>query len=188
MSESQIPTESNPATGDAKPTGAKRIHSVIVLLVIGATLVLIVVIYNALFPKAFWQSRDLEQNRVKWESQHITHYQISLYLPTRIYYYYDRMPITFEVKDGKVISMVNALGVTVVPGDLWYNAYYSPNTFTIPGLFSYADQKILERPPAIRISYDPSLGYPTEIYINPYVEPCCQDFSFTVQNFQVLPP
>lgn len=188
MRVSQIPTDSNPTTGDAKRAGGKRIHGLIVLLVIGATLVLIAVIYNIFFPKAFWQSRELEQNRLKWESQKITHYQISLYLPTRIYYYYDRMPITFEVKDGKVISMVNALGETVVPGDLWYNASDSPKTFTIPGLFSYADQKIRERPPVIRVSYNPSLGYPTEIYINPYVEPCCQDFSFTVQNFQVLPP
>jgi hypothetical protein len=188
MIESQKPTESTPTSRDAKSTESKGHQRFVVILVIGVTLILIAVLYNVLFPKAFWQSRELEQNRLKWESQKITHYRISLFLPTRIYYYYDRMPISFEVKDGEVVLMLNALGETVLPGDLWYSAFFSPKTFTIPGLFSYADQIIWEKPPAIGITYDPSLGYPTEIYINPWVEPCCQDFSFKVNSFQVLPP
>ena len=44
----------------------------LISLVIAAIVILLILIYNALFPKAYWQSRELEQNRAKWESQHIT--------------------------------------------------------------------------------------------------------------------
>jgi hypothetical protein len=83
---------------------------------------------------------------------------------------------------------VDALGQSVSPVDDNDFRYYYPYAFTIPGLFSYAHQTFWEKPPEIVVSYDPTLGYPTSIYIDPSVEPCCQDFTFTVRSFQVLTP
>jgi hypothetical protein len=183
MSESQIPTDLNPPPGNIKRAGKKGINRLIGLLLIGVNLILFVVIYKTLFPKVFWQARELEQNQVKWESQQITHYRISIDLPGFGDYYYDQNPITFEVKDDKVILILNAQGETISLGDSWNYGDFTPKTYTIPGLFAYADQKIRERPPLIRISYDPSLGYPTQIYLVPWREPCCQDFTFTVADF-----
>jgi len=186
MTESQIPTDTNPTTGNTMSIRGKGIPKLLVPLVIGVIVVLIAVIYNALFPKAFWQSRELEQNRTKWESYHITHYRISLSLPYSSSNY-DRMPLIVEVKDGNVISVVDAHGQTISPKDDEDIAYYYPDRLTIPGLFSYAYQTFWEKPPIIKVSYDPFYGYPETIYIDPYIEPCCQDFTFEVRNFEILP-
>jgi hypothetical protein len=164
-------------------------YIVLILLGIGAIIVLIALIYNALFPKAFWQSRELKQNLAKWESQNITHYRMSLALVGYGYDYgYDRMPLTVEVTDNKVVSVVDAQGQRISPGK--ENPFYSiyPQAFTIPGLFTIAHDWFMETPPVINVSYDPTLGYPTSIYVDPYMEPCCQDFTYTVRNLQVLPP
>ncbi len=173
---------------DAASTGGikKSAITLVVLLEIGAIVILAALIYNTLFPEAYWQSRELDQNLAKWQSQHITHYRMSVHLP------YSTMrasptPFTVDVRDGKVVSVVDALGQRISSendADFSYDSQY----FTIPGLFSYAYQTIWEKPPLIRVFYDPALGYPDSIYVDPYTEPCCQDFAIAVQDFQVLPP
>jgi hypothetical protein len=165
----------------------KPTHTLIVLLGIGAIAILAYLLYYTLTFRAFWLSLELKQNQAKWESQHITHYRMSFDLPYS-YINYDRMPLTVEVKDGKVVSVVDARGETISPEGDKNTANVYPYPFTIPGLFSYIYQAIWERPPVIQVSYDPALGYPESIYIDPYSEPCCQDFTFGVQDLQVLPP
>ncbi|MGA7194297.1 MAG: DUF6174 domain-containing protein, partial [Anaerolineales bacterium] len=87
-------------------------------------------------------------------------------------------------------SATDARGETVLPVDtplVLFSPFDSPSAFTIPNLFSYAYQTIWKKPPEVEISYDPVLGYPKTIYIDPFTEPCCQEFSISVQDFQVLP-
>ena len=195
MTKSQIPPESNPSTGDAIRTRVKSTPWLTALLVAGAIIILILLIYNLLFPKAFWQSRELDQNQKKWESQNITHYQMSI--DSRGYgYINDRMPLKVEVRDDKIISVVDSRGNNFSPAnDPDFGPYY-PDIFTIQGLFSYAHKTIWdnsyhtiwEKFPSIRVTCNPDLGYPEEIFVNPYPEPCCQDLTITVRDFQVLRP
>jgi hypothetical protein len=185
MTESQIPPNSNPNTGKTMTIRAKSIPGHIVLLVMGAIAILIALIYTVFLPKAFWQSRELEQNRIKWQDQNITHYRMSLTLPFTGSNY-DQMPLTVEVKDDHVISVVDTHGETVSPDDE-ETAYYYPDGLTIPGLFAYADQTFWESPRTIKVTYDPVFGYPETLSVDPYTEPCCQDFSFEIRNFEVLP-
>lgn len=131
-------------------------------------------------------SPEIERNQAKWESQHITHYRMSLNL-LGYGYNYSRMPLTVEVKDGEVITVVDARGETVSPKDHEVTVDDYPNGFTIPGMFSYADRTCGESPPAMKVSFNPVLGYPTTIYVDPYTEPCCQDFTIEVRDFEVLP-
>jgi hypothetical protein len=185
MTRSQAPKESYPITENVMGARAKGIRGLVIPMAIGAIVILIALIFNALFPREYWQSRELEQNRAKWESQHITHYRMSLTLPFFISNY-DRMPLTVEVKNGKVISVTDVHGETVFPendGDLTRDY----PELTIPGLFSYVQQTYLEKPASIEVTYDPVLGYPTTIYVDPYVEPCCQDFTYDVRDFKALP-
>jgi hypothetical protein len=172
----------------------KKFAYVLVVLEIGAIVILAILIYNTLFPKAYWRSRELErdravleQNWAKWNRQHITHYRMSLAL-LGYGYDFDRMPLTVEVKDGKAVSVVDVRGETVSPEDAENMEKNYQHAFTIPGLFSYGYQTFLEKPPGIQVYYDPALGYPTSIYVDPYTEPCCQDFTYTVRDLQVLPP
>lgn len=132
---------------------------------------------------------ELDKSRAKWDNAHITHYQMSIYIP------YSSggignlpMPLTVEVQDGNVVSVADAHGERVSPNDNVDSSYYYENYFTIPGLFSHVHQIYLEKPPSIRVTYDPTLGYPYSIYVNPYVEPCCQDYEIIVESFQVLSP
>jgi Family of unknown function (DUF6174) len=130
----------------------------------------------------------LQENRSKWENQNITHYQMMIDFPANGFT--DRMPLTIEVKDGKVISMVDVNGeklpLTKDFRDEFVTEY--PDAFTIPGLFSFAEKIYEEKPAEIDVSYDPELGYPTTIFVDPFTEPCCQDFAFEVQKIQILQP
>ena len=187
MTKSQIPTNSNSTTGNKKSTSAKSLPIFIVLVAIGVIVLLIPEIVKVLFPNASGQPYKLEKNRTKWESYHITHYRMSLALPPSDSNY-NQMPLIVEVKDGIVISVVDAHGKIVSPtlaGDIVYGY---PDNLTIPGLFSYTNKIYLEKPLSIDVTYDPILGYPTIIYVDPYAEPCCQEYTIEVKDFQILPP
>jgi hypothetical protein len=136
------------------------------------------------------QTQELEQNQTKWENQHITHYRISINLPYETTDYGELpMPLTVEVKESNVVLVMDAQGNIVTPEGKHEPtvAYYYRNFFTVPGLFSYLHQYYLKKPPDIRITYDSTLGYPEKIYIDPYTEPCCQDFTIEIMNFEILP-
>ena len=186
MTESQFPTDPNPVTEFLTRPKTKGVRVLIILLVTGAIFGLIALIYNALFPKAYWQSRELEQNQAKWESQHINHYRMSLVLPFSSNHF-GLNPLTVEVQDGKVISAVDVRGEIISPEDDQEFAYLYP-LFTIPGLFSDTYKKFWGNPEDMEVSYDPSFGYPSSIYINQFAEPCCQGYTITVTNFQILSP
>ena len=187
MKESQNPKPNNPTQGNtinAWGIGIRKL--VILILVIGAIVVLISLIFNLLAPQinAYSQSSELEKNKAKWESHHITQYRMSVAF---LGYGFNDNAIWVEVKKGKVISLVDSLGNNVPPENIPDVGFRYPNAFTIPGLFSFAHQTILAKPNVLNISYDLTFGYPTDIYIDPYVEPCCQDSDIVVRDFQVLP-
>ncbi len=132
----------------------------------------------------------VQKNRTLWESQHITHYQMSVAPPYASDSYGSLpMPLKIEVNDGVVISITDANNKLISRTDYSDASYYYENFFTIPGLFSYtANQYYSKHSPAdMQITFDKVLGYPNSIYINPWTEPCCQSFTITVQNFQILP-
>jgi hypothetical protein len=124
--------------------------------------------------------RDLQENQAKWESQHITHYQMVVDGDQEF------LPLLVEVKDGTVVSAVNAQGEKL-SSDSDEMRYY-PHYFSIPALFSFLSQMYAETPPSIGVDYDPTFGYPVGIGIDPFTEPCCQDFSISIQDFRVLSP
>lgn len=124
--------------------------------------------------------RDLQENQAKWESQQITHYEMT------VDGYEEFLPMIVEVKDGDVVSVVNAQGKKVLMDSDEMRNY--PHLFSIPALFSYLSQTYADSPPSMSVDYDPVLGYPVSIHIDPFTEPCCQDFSFYIQDFHILSP
>lgn len=136
-------------------------------------------------------TKALEENRAKWESHHFTHYQWTLgiagYDSTEVL---TRAPLTIEVVEDKPISIVDVNGKAVESDDPDFIGYftYEPEIFTISGLFKLIEKYYLSKPPAMSVTYDPDLGYPTEIYLDPYKEPCCQDITYTITDFKSLEP
>jgi Family of unknown function (DUF6174) len=160
-------------------------YFVIVIFGVGAILILTILIYAILSYSGFWQLLELKQNQTKWESRHITHYQFALNFSG---YGNDRWPITVEVKDEKVVKLIDPLGHQVSPTDIANIAPYTPNEFTIMGLFAFAQETVSKHLPSMHVTYESTFGYPKEIYIDPFVEPCCQDYSLDVKDFKVLSP
>jgi hypothetical protein len=116
----------------------------------------------------------LAQNEAKWISTQPIHYtmEVDAYSPD--------MPWTIEVQNGKVISAVTAQGYSMPIDDSVLN-------FTVSALFKDIESRYEYHAPLIRISYNPTYGYPEDINIIPYSEPCCQGYQIHIKNFQVLP-
>jgi hypothetical protein len=179
MSESEQATDPQPKRGGVLRVLAIGYFSVCAIL-------LLVLFYNTRLSPRARQTRELQQNWARWESQHITHYRMSLDLPYASASH-DRLPLKVEVRDGVAVSVVDAQGHVVSPeSDDDFRNYY-PAAFTIPGLFSVAQGLIDKKPPSITVSYDPALGYPAYIWIDPWTEPCCQSMDYDVSDLEALP-
>ena len=175
--------ETNSVAQNILKPKTKSVSLFVVILAIGA-IVALFIIYKEIFPIGYLNSHELEQNRAKWESQHITHYQMSVDGTG----YAILLAVDVEVKDGVVVKIVdNKSKKGLLPTEGVNTSYPYEQLFTVPSLFDYVYKSYLENPAAIRVTYDPTFGYPTTIYIDPYSEPCCQDFTFTISNFETLP-
>jgi hypothetical protein len=201
MKISKIPTEPNPADSDKINSHTARpwLTTAIVLAVIIAVILLLFnIIFRLTFPycppncsftpkysPANFEA-EFEKNQAKWDSQHITHYQMSLD-PWFSSANFGHTPYVIEVKDGEVIAVVDAQGNVVSIEDNQSFAYSDREFFTVPSLFSYVQHTFLRKPPKISVTYDATYGYPASISVDPYIEPCCQDFTIVVLDFHVLP-
>ena len=161
----------------------KKILWFAIILATGATFAFFM-IYKEIFPIGYIKSHEIEQNRVKWESQHITHYRMSV----DGYGYAILLAITIEVKDDVVVKIIdNKSEKGLFPIEGVDTSYPYEQLYTVPNLFDYVYKSYLENPARIMVTYDPTFGYPTTIYIDPYTEPCCQDFTFEISNIEILP-
>lgn len=198
---SNSPTEPTPITSDEISTSTARhwiISAVIIAVIIAASPLMWYAIFRQAYvycpPKCDYTPKyspanfeaALADGQAKWDSQHITHYQMSLD-PWYSSANYGHTPYVIEVKDGEVISVIDAQGNIVSIEDEQSFAYSDRELFTLPGLFSFVQQTFLEKPPTIRVTYDAIYGFPASIFVDPYIEPCCQDFSIEVKDFRVLP-
>ena len=81
MRKREIVTEQEHPTQSAAPSGQVKkgiLSGFVISLEIAAIAILLILTYNTLFPKPYWQSRELEQNLAKWESKNIRHYRMSV--------------------------------------------------------------------------------------------------------------
>ena len=69
-------------------------------------LILVIVVLTACSASP---NSDLSANRQKWQNQHITHYRFNLFVGC-FCAFTSVMPVTIEVDNGKVISMVDKDG------------------------------------------------------------------------------
>ncbi len=154
-------------------------YILVVLLEIGAIVALVLLIYNAFFTPAQRQARELKQNLVKWERQNVTHYRMTLTVGCFCEPYFDgTMPLRVEVRNETVVTAVDNKGRTVTPGPV----------MTVSALFSYAYSSITDPLKSTGVTYDPTLGYPVSIGSGPK-NPIPDDWdSFTVEDFEILPP
>jgi hypothetical protein len=127
------------------------------------------------------QRPALVHNRSLWESQAIQHYRFNLnvgcFCPWNAL-----MPLTIEVQNGKIASMVASNGGDISPYLDTFRAHA-----TIESLFDLVDSAISKRVYKLVVQYDPKYGFPASIDIDPSRLIMDDETSYSVTNFGVLP-
>lgn len=127
-------------------------------------------------------STEFDANLMKWNESNISHYRmqvgVSCFCP-----FADINPITVEVKDGQIVSMVGANGAEVLDTDPMYVtlAQYA----NVDSLFTWLGQALADAD-KIEISYDATYGFPSTIAIDYITEATDDEIWVDVSNFEVL--
>ncbi len=146
----------------------------------------LILILTALTACSATPASALAGNRQKWEAKNITHYRFNLaigcFCP-----FSDIMPLSIEIQDGQVVSMVDNQGQPVTDFKETFDRYNS-----IEKLFATldaAENATAENGGAdkVTVTYNAEFGYPESVYID-YIEMATDDeIGFTVSEFESLP-
>jgi len=141
----------------------------------------LILILTALTACSATPSSTLAGNRQKWESQNITHYRFNLAISC-FCAFSDKMPLTIEIQDGQVVSMVDNQGQPVTDFKETFDQYNS-----IEKLFATLDSAENGGADKVTVTYNAEFGYPESVYID-YIEMAADDeIGFTVSEFESLP-
>jgi len=127
------------------------------------------------------QRAALEHNRSLWKSQAIQHYRFNLKVGCNCPWY-DLMPLTVEVQDGAIVSMVASNGADIAPYLDTFRAHAK-----IESLFDTVDSAISRRVYKLVVQYDATHGFPTSIVIDPSRMITDDQTGYYVTNLEVLP-
>jgi len=98
----------------------------------------------------------------------------------------EQMPLTVEVRDGKVVVMTANDGTPVATDDLSYKFFDSLGT--IDRLFAELERALKERGRGdINITYDASLGYPVKASIDYIKQAVDDELYIEISGFEALP-
>lgn len=123
---------------------------------------------------------ELSQNQAKWQDQAPAHYRFDLQIGC-FCAFRDRMPLTVEIQNGEIVSIVDATGAAPTEQEMeWYAPYLG-----VDKVFEYA-QKASTEAAKLEIKYDASLGYPTQLYVDWNEETMDEEVGLDITNLTVL--
>jgi len=127
---------------------------------------------------------ELSQNQEKWQNANITHYRFQLgvgcFCPVS-----GIMPVTVEVRNGEVVSMVDVNG-NEYPGSDPFGDFVLKYA-TIDRIFSELDSKDVREADKLTVAYDSAYGFPAEVTID-FIELAIDDELYlSVAGFEPLP-
>ncbi len=126
-------------------------------------------------------NRDFSSSHARWQNSHITHYRYSVHVGC-FCPFTQRMPLTIEVSNGIVQSIVLNDGTPVPQDQLEMFSRYS----TIGALFALTGDA-LRTADDVKVQYDAAYGFPSTVYID-YIRNAVDDeLSLSVTNFHPLP-
>ena len=126
---------------------------------------------------------ELSRNQVKWQDANITHYRfqlgVSCFCPVG-----GLMPMTVEVKDGKVVSIADVNGNDFTATDPMSD--FVLQYATIDRVFSELQSDRIKKADKLTVSYDPTYGFPVEVSID-FIELAVDDELYlSVSAFEPL--
>lgn len=148
------------------------------------TLLFFVLILAACAASGGETGTELSRNQQKWQDANVDHYSFQLsvtcFCPVS-----GIMPMTVEVKDGEVVSIVDVNG----------NAFSSTDPLneliqkyaTIDRIFAELATDPVQNAEKLEVTYDPTYGFPTEVTID-FVEQIADDELYlSLSGFEPLP-
>ena len=109
--------------------------------------------------------RQLDRNRARWEALGLTSYTV--HERVSCYCVFGPDEVIIAVDAGEIVSVTNA--ETGQPVDTATSRFY----YTVDDLFDMLERAVREAD-SLRVSYDPTFFYPTEIAID-WIEPAIDD-------------
>jgi len=144
------------------------------------TLLLLVLILSA----CSFGGTELSRNQSKWQDAGITHYRFQLSVGC-FCLFRSQMPMTVEVQDGEVVSMIDVNGEAFPMDDPM--SEFVLKYATIDRLFSELGSDSVRDADHLTMSFDPTYGFPTEVAID-YIELAADDELYlSVSAFEPLP-
>jgi hypothetical protein len=132
---------------------------------------------------SFGSPSELDRNRQTWQDAGIAHYSFSLNVGC-FCAFRDQMPITVEVNNNEIVSMTYPDGTLVAKTDPNYETF--SRHATIERLFSELEAGLSGGADQVTVKYDPTRGFPSEIYFD-YIKAAVDDeLSLSVSNFEAL--
>ncbi|MCC7119115.1 MAG: hypothetical protein IT310_11360 [Anaerolineales bacterium] len=128
-------------------------------------------------------SNALKQNRATWQAAKINHYSFNLNVSC-FCAFRNAMPVQVEVQNDQIVSIVDANGtpVTLDANDSGYEATYG----TIDRIFSQLETALNGDADEVTVTYDPTYGFPAQIFFDFIKEAIDDEVSIEVSNFQTL--
>ena len=103
---------------------------------------------------------DASRPRRQWESQRITDYRVQ----SRLVCFCIREatePVSLQVRNRRLVSVTRVSDGVAVPPSEWALRY-----FTIDEIFDLIADARARGAHEVRVTYDPQLGYPTQVFLD----------------------
>ena len=127
---------------------------------------------------------EFERNQQKWNDANITHYRFELSIGC-FCAFRSQMPLTVEVQNSEVVSMIDVNGKAVSPTDPM-NETFSKYAM-IDHLFSELEADLNGDADEVTVTYDSTYGFPAEIKIDRIKEAVDDELYLNASNFEALP-
>jgi hypothetical protein len=114
-------------------------------------------------PGEYMQLRTLDSQEARWHATGLTSYEMKVHIGC-FCPFFDRMPLTVQVRNGQVVSVLDSQGQPVAPDDP-IRAHDNERLMTIDGVFGFARDAI-RNADETKVAYDAARGHPTSLSID----------------------
>jgi len=126
---------------------------------------------------------ELSRNKQTWEGANIFHYRFELSI-TCFCAFRDQMPLTVEVQNGEIISMVATDGSAIaIDNDLY--ATFAQHA-TVERLFSDVESAVKDGADTVTVTYDSMYGFPADVQIDYSQNIADEELYLNASNFEAL--
>ena len=126
---------------------------------------------------------ELNRSQDKWDKSGITGYRYSLFIGC-FCAFRDRMPLSIEVRDGKVVSMAYANGESISPDDPQLEFF--SRFATLDALFAELKSGPASKADEVTVTYDSTYGYPSEMQVDQIKLAADDEYSVSISDFEIL--